>query len=229
MTFYCNHLTAGLLVVMLRRQVLQSCLKFSWALRDHRSSLWSFALIFFSQSAFKTKKRIKRRLWANLAGLLTPFLCDTHLAVCTCHSSLYNRFLNVLDLDLKLTSCFCCRCFWFIILIYLFHSISMLKSCLLTYSLFTSRPKFLLFVFDSQLPKKYHTENWFKSDNIIFYCYQSNILKCTIAFHEESAQLLIVTDLAMMFTSSLEDWLPVSICLSVVRGSFGSFLFRCQC
>ena len=64
-TFYCNHLTAGLLVVMLRKQVLQSCLKFSWVLRDHRSSLWSLAFIFFSQSAFKTKKRIKRRLWAK--------------------------------------------------------------------------------------------------------------------------------------------------------------------
>ena len=63
--FYCNHLTVGLLVVMLRKQVLQSCLKFSWVLRDHRSSLWSLAFIFFSQSAFKTKKRIKRRLWAK--------------------------------------------------------------------------------------------------------------------------------------------------------------------
>ena len=207
MTFYCNHLTAGLLVVMLRKQVLQSFLKFSWVLRDHRSSLWSLAFIFFSQSAFKTKKAHKKKTVGkrNLAGLLTPFLCDTHLAVCTCHSSLCNRFLNVLDLGLKLTCCFCCRCFWFIILIYLFHSISILKSCLLTYSLFTSRPKFLFFVFDSQLPKKYHTENWSKSNNITFYCYQSNILKCTIAFHEDSAQLLIVTDLAMMFTSSLED------------------------
>ena len=64
-TFYRNHLTSGLLVVMLRKQVLQSCLKFSWVLRDHRSSLWSLAFIFFSQSAFKTNKRIKRRLWAK--------------------------------------------------------------------------------------------------------------------------------------------------------------------
>ena len=154
MTFYCNHLTAGLLVVMLRKQVLQSCLKFSWVLRDLRSSLWSLAFIFFSQSAFKTKRRIKRRLWAKETWRVYWLLfCVTLISLFALVSSLCNRFLNVLDLGLKLTCCFCCRCFWFIILIYLFHSISILKSCLLTYSLFTSWPKFLFFVFDSQLPK----------------------------------------------------------------------------
>ena len=48
---------------MLRKQVLQSCLKFSWVLRDNRSFLWSLAVIFFSQSSFMTKNFIKTRLW----------------------------------------------------------------------------------------------------------------------------------------------------------------------
>ena len=112
LTFYCNYFTAGLPVVMLRKQVLQSCLKFSWVLRDHRNFLWSLAVIFFSQSCFKTKKFIKSRLWPKETWRIYWLLFCVTL---TSLFALAGYYLNVPDLDLKLTCCFCCECFWLII------------------------------------------------------------------------------------------------------------------
>ena len=97
---------------ILEDQKLQSCLKFSWVLRDHRNFLWSLAVIFFSQSSFKTKKFIKTRLWPKETWRIYWLLFCVTL---TLLFALAGCYLNVPDLDLKLTCCFCCECFWLII------------------------------------------------------------------------------------------------------------------
>ena len=69
----------------------------------------------------------------------------------------------------------------------------------------------------------------FLSDNIIFCCCLSNILKCTIVFHEESAQLLIVTDLPLIlsFTSRIKDSLKNEEKKGNLAPSIGEILIAC--